>query len=80
MIVMDNIPRMMLRDRLVELVRRITTLRLMGYEDVHLNVSMGVFLLSENRSVSVRDITRVVTGRVDVARASGFNRIAFADR
>ena len=80
MIVMDNIPRLMLRDRLVELVRRITTLRLIGYEDVHLNVSMGVFLLSENRSVSVRDISRVVTGRVDVARASGFNRIAFTDR
>ena len=80
MVVMDNIPRMMLRDRLVELVRRVTTLRLMGYEDVRLNVSMGVFLFSENRGANVGDITQIVTGRVSVARAAGFNRIAFTDR
>ena len=79
-IVLDNIPRLLLRERMVELVQRVTTLRLLGYEDVRLNVAMGVFLLSENRDVTVADIARIVTQRVEVARMAGFNRIAFSDR
>ncbi len=79
-IVLDNIPRLMLRERLVELAQRVTTLRLIGYEDVRLNVAVGVFLFSEDRQVSVSDVTQIVTRRVEVARAAGFNRIAFADR
>lgn len=79
-IVMDNIPRLLLRERMVEMVQRVTTLRLLGYEDVRLNVAMGVFLLSENREISVTEITRIVTRRVEIARSAGFNRIAFNDR
>ena len=79
-LVLDNIPRLMLRERLVELTQRVTSLRLMGYEDMRLNVAMGVFLLSENRDVSIADIACIVARRVEVARAAGFNRIAFADR
>jgi putative two-component system response regulator len=79
-IVLDNIPRLLLRERLVELTQRVTALRLMGYEDIRLNVAMGVYLLSENRDVSVSDISRTVMRRVEVARAAGFNRIAFTDR
>jgi len=79
-IVFDNIPRLLLRDRLAELTQRVTTLRLLGYEDVRLNIAMGVFLLSENRDVSIADIGQIVTRRVEVARAAGFNRIAFTDR
>lgn len=79
-IVLDNIPRLLLRERLVELTQRVTALRLMGYEDIRLNVAMGVYLLSENRDVSVSEISQIVARRVEVARAAGFNRIAFADR
>lgn len=79
-IVMDNVPRLLLRERMVEMVQRVTTLRLLGYEDVRLNVAMGVFLLSENRGVSVAGITQIVARRVEIARAAGFNRIAFSDR
>lgn len=79
MIVMDNIPRALLRERLVQLVQRVTVLRLMGYEDVRLNVAMGVFLLSENRDVGVDEIPGIVARRVEVAKAAGFNRIAFSD-
>ena len=78
-IVLDNIPRLLLRERLVGMVQRVTTLRLLGYEDVRLNVAMGVFQLSENRNVSVADIAQIVARRVEVARAAGFNRIAFTD-
>ena len=79
-IVFDNIPRLLLRQRLVDLSQRVTGLRLRGYEDVRLNVSMGVFLLSENRRLSVAEIALTVARRVEVARAAGMNRIAFADR
>lgn len=79
-IVMDNIPRLMLRERLVDMAQRVTTLRLIGFEDVHLNIAMGVFLFSEDRQVSIGDITQIVTRRVEVARAAGLNRIAFSDR
>ena len=79
-IVLDNIPRLMLRERMVDMVQRVTTLRLQGYEDVRLNVAMGVYLFSENRNVSVSDIAQIVTHRVEVARAAGVNRIAFSDR
>jgi len=79
-IVMDNIPRLLLRERMVDLVQRVTTLRLLGYEDVRLNVAMGVFMLSDDREVSVSDIQKIVTRRVEVARMAGFNRIAFSDR
>ena len=80
MIVLDNIPRLQLRERLVDMVQRVTTLRLMGYEDVRLNVAMGVFLLSENHNVSISEIAQIVSRRVEIARAAGFNRIAFSDR
>lgn len=79
-IVLDNIPRLLLRERMMDLVHRVTTLRLMGYEDVHLNVAMGVGVLSEDRAAGVEEIVRMVAHRVDIARAAGFNRIAFADR
>ncbi|NLI20093.1 MAG: GGDEF domain-containing protein [Clostridiales bacterium] len=79
-LVLDNIPRLLLRERMVDLVQRVTTLRLLGYEDVRLNVAVGVFVLSENRAVSVTEIARIISRRVEVARAAGFNRIAFADR
>ena len=79
-IVLDNIPRILLRERLVDMVQRVTSLRLMGYEDVRLNVAMGVVLFSENRDMSVANITQILAKRVEVARAAGFNRIAFSDR
>ncbi len=79
-LVLDNIPRRLMRERMVELVQRVTSLRLMGYEDVRLNVAMGVFLLSDLRQASVQDVTQTLTRRVDIARAAGFNRIAFSDR
>ncbi|HNW87145.1 MAG TPA: GGDEF domain-containing protein [Candidatus Limiplasma sp.] len=78
-IVMDNIPRLLLRARMVELVQRVSTLRLQGYEDVRLNVAMGVFLLSENRDVNISDIAQIIARRVEIAQAAGLNRIAFSD-
>ena len=78
-IVMDNIPRLIMRARMVEMVQRVSALRLMGYEDLRLNVAMGVFLLSENRAVSVSDIAQILTRRVQIAQAAGINRIAFSD-
>lgn len=79
-IVMDNIPRRLLRERMVDLVRRVTSLRLLGYEDVRLNVATGVFLLSDQRDASCLDVTTTAARRVEIARAAGFNRIAFSDR
>ena len=79
-IVLDNIPRLLLRERLVDMVQRVTNLRLLGYEDVRLNVAMGVFQFSERRDVSITEISQILTRRVEVARAAGFNRIAFTDR
>ena len=79
-IVLDNIPRLLLRERLVDMVQRVTNLRLLGYEDVRLNVAMGVFQFSERRDVSITEISQILTRRVEVARAAGFNRIAFTAR
>ncbi len=79
-LVLDNIPPLLLRERLVELTQRVTVLRLMGFEDIRLNVAMGVFQLSENSGASVEQITKTVEKRVEAARAAGFNRIAFSDR
>ena len=64
----------------MELTQRVTALRLMGYEDIRLNVAMGVFLLSEDRGADTARITQTIARRVEAARAAGFNRIAFSDR
>ena len=79
-IVLDNIPRLQLRERLVDLTQRVTTLQLLGYEDLRVNVAMGVFQRSENPHATVPEITHIAAQRVEAARAAGFNRIAFSDR
>lgn len=79
-IVFDNIPPVLLHERLTALTQRVSTLRLIGYEDVRLNIAMGVFQLSENRDASITEIGQVASRRLEIARAAGFNRIAFADR
>ena len=78
-LVLDNIPRRLMRERMVELVQRVTSLRLMGYEDVRLNVAMGVFHWADLRQAGVQDVTQTVTRRMELARATGMNHIAFAE-
>lgn len=79
-IVFDNIPPVLLHERLSTLTQRVSTLRLIGYEDVRLNIAIGVFQLSENRDVSIAEIGQIASRRVEIARAAGPNHIAFADR
>lgn len=76
----DNIPRLLLRDRLIGLVQRVSTLRLMGYEDVRLNVSVGVWMYSDRDAAqSPEEMLAVATRRMELAHGAGFNRIAFSD-
>ncbi|MEA4928006.1 MAG: GGDEF domain-containing protein [Candidatus Limiplasma sp.] len=76
----DNIPRLLLRDRLIALVQRVTNLRLMGYEDVRLNVSVGVWMYSDRDAAqSPEEMLAVATRRMELAHGAGFNRIAFSD-
>jgi len=79
-IVLCDMPRLLLRERLAELVQRLAALRLAGYAGVRLKNAMGVFRLSDNRSAEVANIAQTVARRVEIARAAGLNRIAFQDR
>ena len=79
-IVFDNIPPVLLHERLASLTQRVSLLRLLGYEDVRLNIAVGVFQLSEKRDASIAEIGQIASRRVEVARAAGTNRIAFSDR
>jgi len=79
-LVLCDIPALPLRERMAEIVQRLSALRLTGYGNVRLKNAMGVFRLSENRKASMPEIMRIVAQRVEIARAAGLNRIAFHGR